>query len=168
MLVTRRTRMRGFATIAALLAGVVPSAVADAAGCTVCLCTMSTTNLSFGTYNPSSPSPTTATATVTANCVSITLAMNATVDFALSAGTSGNAAARQMANGTTRLNYNIYQDAAYATVWGNGSNGGTSQTATITNSLNWTGTKTAYGRIPAGQYVKTGPYSDSVVVTFTF
>lgn len=162
-------RVIRFAGLAGSLGGILmPIAAADAAGCLVCICTVSTTNLSFGTYNPSASSPTTATATVTANCVSVSVPMNASVDLALSAGTSGNAAARQMANGTARLNYNIYQDAGYATVWGNNSNGGTSQTMMINNLLNFNATKTAYGRVPAGQYAKTGAYSDPVVVTFTF
>lgn len=159
---------RAIAMLGAFAVGVVPSATADAAGCLVCICSVSTTPLSFGTYNPAASSPTTATATISATCLSLSLPMTATVDLALSAGTSGNAAARQMANGTARLNYNIYQDAGYATVWGNNSNGGTSQSMSISNLLNWNVSKTAYGRIPAGQYVKTGAYTDSVVVTFTF
>ncbi|PNU01920.1 Csu type fimbrial protein [Novosphingobium guangzhouense] len=154
--------------LGALAGGVMPPVSAQAAGCTVCICSISVTSLNFGTYNPANSAPTTATASATANCISVTLAMNATVDFALSAGTSGNAAARQMANGTARLNYNIYQDAGYTTVWGNGSNGGTAQSMQIVNLLSFTGTKTAYGRIPAKQYVKTGVYSDSIIVTFTF
>lgn len=145
-----------------------PMPAGAAGGCTVCLCSLSTTNLAFGTYNPATATPTTATGSATANCISVTLAMNATVDFALSAGTSGNAAARQMANGTARLNYNIFQDAGHTTVWGNGSNGGTVQTMAIVNLLSFTGTKTAYGRIPAKQYVKPGLYTDSIVVTFIF
>jgi spore coat protein U-like protein len=163
-----RLPIRSIAALGAVVAGLVPTVAADAAGCLVCICSVSTTNLSFGTYNPANTSPTTATATVTANCISVSVPMNATVDLALSAGTSGNAAARQMANGTARLNYNIYQDAGYATVWGNNSNGGTSQSMLINNLLNFNATKTAYGRIPAHQYVKTGAYSDSIVVTFTF
>lgn len=160
--------IRAVAVLGALMLGVLPSAVADAAGCTVCICSVSATSMNFGTYNPAASGATTASATINASCVSVTLTMNATVELGLSAGTSGNAAARQMANGATRLNYNIYQDAAYATVWGNGSNGGSQQTMQIVNLLSFNSTKTAYGRIPAGQYVRTGPYTDSVVVTFTF
>lgn len=163
-----RLATRFLAALGGLACGLAPTAAADAAGCLVCICSVSTTNLSFGTYNPANTSPTTATATVTANCISVSVPMNATVDLALSAGTSGNAAARQMANGAARLNYNIYQDAGYATVWGNNSNGGSSQSMLINNLLNFNATKTAYGRIPAGQYAKTGGYSDPVVVTFTF
>lgn len=160
--------IRSAGVLGVMAGGLVPTAAADAAGCLVCICSVSTTNLSFGTYNPAGSSPTTATATVSASCISVSIPMNASVDLALSAGTSGNAAARQMANGTARLNYNIYQDAGYATVWGNNSNGGSSQSMLINNLLNFNATKTAYGRIPAHQYVKTGAYSDSIVVTFTF
>jgi spore coat protein U-like protein len=151
-----------------LAGGLVPPTPASAAGCIVCICTVSTTALSFGTYNPASATPTTATATVNANCISVSVPMQATVDLSLSAGTSGNAAARQMASGAARLDYNIYQDSGYATVWGNGSNGGQIQSMVIENLLVFNGTKTAYGRIPARKFPKTGAYADSIVVTFTF
>lgn len=160
--------LRCLAVLCGTAGAAMPVATVEAAGCLVCVCSVSTTPLSFGTYNPASSSPATATATVSASCLSVSVPMNASVDLALSAGTSGNAAARHMANGAARLNYNIYQDAGYATVWGNGANGGSSQAMSIANLLNWNVSKTAYGRIPAGQYAKTGPYADSVVVTFTF
>ena len=162
------TFLRAGLALGILAAGIVPPAPALAAGCVVCICTVSTTSLAFGTYNPGSAVPTTATATVNANCISVSVPMQATVDLSLSAGTSGNAAARQMSSGTARLSYNIYQDSGYATVWGNGSNGGQLQTMTINNLLSFTATKTAYGRIPARRFPKPGAYSDSIVVTFTF
>lgn len=149
-------------------AGLAVSSSTQAAGCLVCLCSVSTTNLSFGTYNPTTATPTTATATVSASCISVSIPMNATVDLSLSAGTSGTASGRQMVNGAARLNYNIYQDSGYATIWGNGSNGGQSQSLSINNLLNFNAAKTAYGRIPAHQYAKQGAYTDPVVVTFTF
>lgn len=163
---SRFTALRGALAVAVLAP--VPGPVQAAGGCVVCLCTVSTTSLSFGTYNPSLGAAKAATATVNANCVSVSVPMNATVDLSLSAGTSGTASGRQMANGAARLNYNIYQDSAYATIWGNGSNGGQLQTMTIANLLTFNATRTAYGRIPVNQYVKAGAYSDSVVVTFTF
>lgn len=162
--------IRSLVVVAVLAGGLagVPLPASAAGGCAVCLCTVSTTNLGFGTYNPNTLAATTATATISANCISISVPMNATVDLGLSAGTSGTAAARQLGFGAARLGYNIYQDAGYATIWGNGSNGGQIQTMTITNLLNFSATKTAYGRIPARQYAKAGAYTDSVVVTFTF
>lgn len=158
---------RSFA-IALLMGGMAPEPASAAGGCIVCLCNVSTTSLSFGTYNPSQGSPTAATATVSASCISVSTPMNSTVDLSLSAGTSGTASGRQMANGATRLNYNIYQDGAYATIWGNGSNGGQLQSMTINNLLSFNATRTAFGRIPVHQYVKAGGYTDSIVVTFTF
>lgn len=152
----------------ALAAAMVTPTPAWAAGCTVCICGMSTTALNFGTYNPGSSTAQTATATITVNCISITLPINTAVDLSLSAGTSGTAAAREMANGTSRLAYNIFQDAGYATIWGNGSNGGQGQSLSIVNSLNYTANRTAYGRIPANQYVRAGSYTDPIIVTFTF
>ncbi|WP_159980111.1 MULTISPECIES: spore coat U domain-containing protein [unclassified Novosphingobium] len=165
---SRAAFIRSALAFGGLAGGLVPPAPASAAGCIVCICSVSATNLSFGTYNPGSSSPAAATATVNASCISVSVPMTATVDLGLSAGTSTTAAARQMANGTARLGYNIYQDNGYAAIWGNGSNGGTSQTMTINNLLSFNATKTAYGRIPVSQYVKAGAYADSIVVTFTF
>ncbi|WP_404480333.1 spore coat U domain-containing protein [Novosphingobium sp. BL-52-GroH] len=162
------TIVRTVVALGVLAGGLMPPAPGSAAGCLVCLCSVSTTPLSFGTYNPASATPNAATATVTANCISVSVPMNASVDLSLSAGTSGTASGRQLANGAARLNYNIYQDNGYATIWGNGSNGGQLQTMMINNLLNFNASKTAYGRIPARQYPKPGAYSDSIVVTFTF
>lgn len=159
---------RSAVALAAVAGGLVPPMPASAAGCVVCICTVSTTALSFGTYNPASAGPATATATVNANCISISVPMQATVELSLSAGTSGNAAARQMGSGAARLDYNIYQDSGHSMVWGNGSNGGQAQSMVIANLLSFSATKTAYGRIPARRFAKPGAYSDSIVVTFTF
>lgn len=164
----RAATIRSAAALLALAGGLLPPSPSAAAGCTVCICSVSTTPLSFGTYNPGSSTAKTATATVTANCISVTLAMNTTVDLSLSAGTSGNAAMRQLASGGSRLDYNIYQDSSHTTVWGNGSNGGQLMTMAITDLLSFTANKTAYGRIPARRFPRAGAYSDSIVVTFTF
>ncbi|HUD27905.1 MAG TPA: spore coat U domain-containing protein [Novosphingobium sp.] len=164
----RTALIRCILCFVALAGGLAPPSPAGAAGCIVCICTVSTTALSFGTYNPGNSTPTTATATVNASCISVSVPMNATVDLSLSAGNSGNAAARQMANGTARLDYNIYQDSGYSTIWGNGSNGGQLQTMVIANLLTFNASKTAYGRIPARSFPKPGAYTDSIVVTFTF
>jgi spore coat protein U-like protein len=66
--------------------------------------------------------------------------------------------------GTGRLGYDLYTNAGRSTVWG----------CTTTNDVDVTSTSSAanvmtvYGRIPAGQDVATGSYSDTVVVTVTF
>jgi spore coat protein U-like protein len=65
------------------------------------------------------------------------------------------------------MSYNIYTDATYATVWGNGTVG-----SLISGSIpagDSSQAKTVYGRIPAGQNsLKAGVYSDSLTVTLTY
>lgn len=69
-----------------------------------------------------------------------------------------------MTKGADTLNYSLFQESGRTTVWGN-----TVNTDTVAD----TGTGvdivyTVYGRIPAGQVVNTGVYTDTVTVTVTF
>lgn len=157
---------RSMPLVAALLAAAIPAPAV--AGCLACSCSASTTNLNFGTYNPANSTPTQTTSTVTVGCFSILVLMVGTLDVGLSAGTSGTAAARTLANGTSRLNYNIYQENARSTVWGGLSAGGLLQTLSINGVLTYTRNITAYGSIPARQWVKPGTYSDNIVVTIIY
>ena len=66
-----------------------------------------------------------------------------------------------------QLQYNLYKDAAYAQIWGNGTGG----TVTLVNTNSGSGvgpTHTIYGRIPAGQDLPVGVYTDTIVITITF
>lgn len=138
------------------------------AGCAACSCSVSATSLSFGTYNPTATTPTQASSNVTINCFSLLILMFGTIDIGLSAGTSGTATQRTLANGTARLNYNVYGDTARSTIWGGLGSGGTLETVSINGLLSYTRAVPAYGSIPAGQWVQPGTYSDSLVVTIVF
>ncbi len=70
-------------------------------------------------------------------------------------------------DGASRLGYNIYTTSGYATVWGDGTGSTVTQTYSAIISLG-TISFTAYGQAPSGQYVATGPYSDSITVTVTY
>lgn len=128
--------------------------------------TVTTTGLAFGSYNPNSVTPKDASATITITCgLPIDLLPSFTV--AISAGGAGAFAPRQMSFGSNTLNYNIFSDAARTTVWGDGTAGTvapgySSLLALGANSF------TAYGRIPSGQFVKAGPYADTLIVTVTY
>jgi spore coat protein U-like protein len=75
----------------------------------------------------------------------------------------GTFAARQMRSGAQSLVYNLYLDASHLSIWGDGSPG------TSLLSLSGTGGNyTVYGRIPAGQNVLVGGYSDTITVTLIF
>ena len=122
------------------------------------------TDLNFGNYNAASPSATTANATVTVSCVDNGRELPS-FTVALSTGGSGTYAPRRLSSGANTLNYNIFTTGAYTSVWGNGAGGSVivSDTGGV-NSLSFT----AYGRIPAGQYVAAGSYADTITVTVTY
>ena len=150
---------------AAALAGLVlcPQAMA----CTLCTCTASSSGISFGGYDPGSNSPNDASGTVTLDCTGVVSLMG-TIDVAASPGTSGNASARQMAQGADRLNYNLYTDSSRTSIWGTGAGGTSTMTATLNGLLLFSQSVTVYGRLPAHQWVRSGAYADSVIVTVTY
>jgi spore coat protein U-like protein len=124
-------------------------------------CTIQTTPVLFGDYNVLSATPKTTTGTVTYQC---TLGVNIIVT--LSRGSSAAFDPRTMRNGSEVLSYNLYREATYQTIWGDGTGG--SQTYTALAALLVPVTVTVYGRVPAQQNVAAGGYSDSVVATIIF
>jgi spore coat protein U-like protein len=124
-------------------------------------CTINTTPVAFGDYNVLAGAPKTSTGTVTYQC---TLGVNIVVT--LSRGSSAVFDPRTMKNGAETLNYNLYREATFQTIWGDGTGGTQSYTALA--ALLVPVTVTVYGRVPAGQNVAAGAYSDSVVATIIF
>lgn len=120
-------------------------------------CQIQTPNtLAFGNYDPLSATPTDGSTTFQVRCTKGTSAW-----VGLNDGLNGT---RFMASGTNLLDYELYQDSARTTVWGN-----TSATGVAYNATNngWF-TLTVYGRIPAGQDVPAGSYLDTVTATINF
>lgn len=120
-------------------------------------CSISAGNLDFGNYSGLQK---TATSTITVACT-----QNQGYDIGLDGGTSGSVAARKMGGpGGDVLGYGLYEDANYDTNWGNtvgtdtehGNGSGSSQTLTI------------YGKLPAGELVEPGSYSDTITATITY
>lgn len=110
-------------------------------------CSLSFTSMSFGTYTGTALN---GTAIGTVKC-------KGAWNIPLNAGTGVGATItiRKMTGpGGAVLNYQIFQDAARTTIWGN-----TSSTQ-VSGSGN--ATATAYGQILAGQYVVPGTYTDTV------
>jgi spore coat protein U-like protein len=128
-------------------------------------CTIATSGVNFGNYDPfnnNAFSPLDAVGSISLNCTT-----GSNVDVRLGQGSfpapgSTNAnPRRRLASGADRLDYNLYEDAAYTTVWDNvakGLKGGKTFPVVIP----------VYGRVPAGQIVPLGSYSDSVVATVFF
>lgn len=131
-------------------------------------CTISTSPVAFGAYDPIVTNSATAldgTGTVTVTCTSgstgtVTLGQGANVDT----GSSDTAPLRRMlANTSDHLSYNLYSDSGRTTVWGNTGVTGVARTGTGTSDA-----VTVYGSVTAGQNVPAGNYSDTVVATVTF
>ena len=138
-------------------------------------CSVTASGVAFGAYDPSLATPDDSTGSVVVTCTYIGPGggNNSNYTVTLSTGTSGSYAPRKLAAGASRLNYNLYRDAARTQVWGNASSG----TTVITGSLrvgpgNGNRTRTAthvvYGRIPQLQDANVGNYADSILVTLTF
>jgi spore coat protein U-like protein len=133
-------------------------------------CNVNVTGLSFGGYDVFSTIPRDATATVTVTCNAPPQNPNAPIPviISLSPGYSGSFAQRQMqrVGGPERLAYNLFTTPSFSTVWGDGSGGSQTQTNLVTRTNPWNAT--IYGRLPAGQNVPVGSYSDVITVTIEF
>lgn len=138
-----------------------------AMACNLCSCSVSTTSVSFGTYDPTSAVPKDTSGTVAVNCTGL-VSLFGSVEISASAGSSGDATQRTLRQGANSLNYNLYVDAARTVVFGNGTTG----TQTITSPLNglliFGQSSVIYGRIPARQRPAAGSYSDTVVITIVY
>ena len=125
-------------------------------------CTISAVGVSFGTYNVFSVSPLDSTGSVTYTCTGIA---SDRITINLSRGGAPTFNPRQMNQAAETLNYNLYLDAAHATIWGD-TTSGTSRYGPIKPVA--TNTITIYGRIPVGQDHTAGSYTDTVIATINY
>jgi len=132
-------------------------------------CSMSVNNVSFGTYDVSGTAPLDSdTGKINISCTEDV--NKATVTISRSAtSNSFNPRKMKLATGTDFLNYNIYTTSARSTIWGDGTGGTSSvQVNRPQGKPNpWAQILIIYGRIPAGQNVSVGSYSDNLTVTLT-
>jgi spore coat protein U-like protein len=86
------------------------------------------------------------------------------IRFELDGGRAGSTTARKLSNASgSLLAYGIFRDSARSQNFGQGSD---SRILTLTTA--GSGNVSVYGRIPGGQVVPAGTYTDTVVVTLTF
>ena len=127
-------------------------------------CTISTTPLDFGTYDPVVTHAAAALESTGTVVVACTKGETATVGLGYGNNSAG--ATRRMKDpGPNRLTYELYQDAARTAIWG--------PTGAAMLTLPAAPSKaprsfTVYGRIPSGQDVPAGGYTDIVVATVNF
>lgn len=150
------------------LLAVVPSPVQAACNGAGCSCSAATTNVSFGNYDPTSPSDLDSSGTVTVSCSMLAAAVGSfTVD--LSPGTSGSYTQRTLNNGPSALNYNLFVDPARSQIWGNGTGSTQHQSYSwLVSVLNVSQNFTVYGRVFGAQNVPAATYSDTIIVTVNY
>jgi spore coat protein U-like protein len=167
-LLLARRALRGLACAAALCAILLSSDErANAANATDSLfvgadinatCTISISiDLDFGTLDLSSPTPQSGFGSIGVSCtngspVYITLGQG----LYPAAGSTDTAPIRQMsAGGSDRIDYNIYRDAAFTIPWGN-----TPASGAVLTGTGGADSAALYARVPAGQQVLSGTYTD--------
>ena len=127
-------------------------------------CTISTTALAFGSYDP-------VVANAAANLdgtgiVTVACTKGAPTTVGLGLGTNASGSVRRMTDGSSNyLTYELYQDSGRTTVWDNSGAGLlTPAVAPSKAARNFT----VYGRVTSNQDVPAGSYNDTVVATVNF
>lgn len=134
-------------------------------------CSLASGNLAFGTYDVFSLASLDSSASLVVTCRRAGGAPNSTLAIAIGpSASSGAIASRRLQNagGADFLGYNLFRDAARTAVWGNTAGVDTLvQAISVPNNGSVQVSATIFGRIPAGQDVRMGIYSDSVTITVT-
>ncbi|HUL48184.1 MAG TPA: spore coat U domain-containing protein [Steroidobacteraceae bacterium] len=132
---------------------------------TITSCTVSAIGVAFGNYTPLQAAPLDMNGTINITCTGVTGRNTVTID--LSTGSSNSYMPRKLTAGTYTLNYNLYFDAAYTQIWGNGTGGSVVGNATIrrrTPSVSLP----VYGAVAAGQDPAPGSYGDTILVSVNY
>lgn len=121
-------------------------------------CALSGGTLAFGTYTSGQTNDLDVQGSINyVNCPAGNLV------FELDNGANASGGQRRMRSGNNFLNYEIYKTGARNTRWGSGPDG-----LTLQLLQPGSGSVAVYGRIPRGQAVPPGSYSDTVTITLTF
>lgn len=127
--------------------------------------------LNFGTLDPAS-----STGTTQNSAIHVTCGVGTTFDTQI--GTSPNGASSgdpkagqramlaKVSNGEyATLSYELYTDAAYSSIWGNGSGYGSEVPRSTVDQNGTTVDLTVYGKVFPAQHVPDGVYNDSLLVS---
>jgi spore coat protein U-like protein len=121
-------------------------------------CVITATALNFASYTGAVDL---ATSTLTMTCSNTTR-----YNVGLNAGQASGAtvSTRRMSNGAAGLSYSLYSDTNRTLNWGQ-----TVGIDTVTGTGNGSAqVLTVFGRVPAGQFVTPGNYSDTIIATVTY
>lgn len=137
-------------------------------------CAVSVTPVSFGPYDIFANVDATSSGSVTITCTRETSdpsSIRVAYAAAASAGASNSYASRTLLGPLDALRYNLYTNANYTTVWGNGASATLVFSGRLTLSQGnptRSAMHTVYGRIPRLQDIGAGAYVDNINVTVTF
>jgi spore coat protein U-like protein len=130
-------------------------------------CTLSTTGVPFGIYNPSATTDKLINGTITITCTPSS--GSSSYQIALSTGGGTSYAGRRMASGANLLPYQLFVDAALTQIWGNGTSGTSVATGTSTVPINGgSHVFQVHGRIVAKRVANPGSYTDTIIATVTY
>lgn len=131
------------------------------------LCTVSAIAPIFGNYQSSGNS---ANGSVNVTCVVLGLIpQNVVYTVQMEFSSQAQLTQRRMAFGSNYLNYNIFCEGSYAQIWGDGSGSTCVSTGSHTGLLgNLLTVYPVYGRIPGGQFLSPGTYTDTIQVKVLF
>lgn len=124
-------------------------------------CRIAISNLAFGRYDPLVQNATTeldASAAVTMLCTRSSRA-SINIDF----GRNAIGSSRGLAGGTQHVAYQLYRDSGRTSEWGRGDG-----LQFVSQGIHKPQEFTLYGRIPPGQEVASGVYTDVVTATVDF
>lgn len=132
-------------------------------------CQISATDLVFGQYRFNSGVDVETTATISIeSCVADVNGPAVGYTIAIGAGGGGNFPDRAMSGPGSQLLYNLYADASRTQVWGDGSGGTVTVSGSFVVPLTTSASHTAFGRIPSGQPVAAGFYSDLLTISIEY
>ena len=127
-------------------------------------CTISTTPVNFGSYDPvaaNATAPLDGVGTIVVTCTK-----GAAAKVGLNPGSNAEGTSRRMSQGAAEyLAYEIYKDTTHSTVWGDSLDTALDIPAAPNRNPR---TFTAYGRIAAAQDATVGNYTDTIVATVNF
>ena len=131
----------------------------------------STSAVAFGPYDPVTTNSSTGADLDTTGSVGIKCTPGNGVSISLDSGANASGNQRRMqgpaGSSSAFLNYNLYTDSPGGTAWGNGANGASPLAITASSNASER-TFTVYGRVPKGQDVNVGSFSDTVQATVNF
>jgi len=125
-------------------------------------CTISAAAIAFAAYDP-------VVANASTNLdgegrVTIACTKGAVPTIGLGAGANSSGSVRRLAAGGEMLTYELFSNSSRSTVW----NGGSGVVTTVAAPSKAPRDFTVYGRIPGGQDVAAGSYTDTIVATVNF